>query len=334
MHHLEERIREVREQMDRDRQVEMEVEHALLHKVEELEKALMVRRRSIVERTEKEQQREEALSKYISSLQALDLGELQHEILQRKDSVIAKEEQLSLRLVTLAEDEEEECKQIQESLGKQQLLRRQLDALRGSEGADSLRRHLSALKEAEMKDFYLEVARHRQEDEAKELQLRRQLGDLHRELQRLMDESDEKLHRSKMQEEQILQEMHYLQSSVRSSERLVQGGGSPQALRRDKQQHEEEEARRSSRGSSPISPISRISRFDSGNWKEGRSSQGQRSASPVEERRYLELGARGSPSPRIEEDRFVASLAGDSRENSCEDGEIEDMEDMEDLLFI
>eukprot|EP00913_Durusdinium_trenchii_P009082 g8538.t1 len=78
---------------------------------------------------------------------------------------------------------------------------RQLETLETSEGSDSVRRHLLALKQAEMMEFQREVQLHRMEDEAKELPMRQQLEELHEEWQRFRVQCEHERQAAEMQED-------------------------------------------------------------------------------------------------------------------------------------
>ncbi|CAK9113797.1 unnamed protein product [Durusdinium trenchii] len=210
---LEDRIRQVRAQVEQQRLEETRVEHTLMTRVEDLERQLQHRRQSIVHRISREQEREENLRKYLRYLEDADLEDLRREIRLRKDSALLKEETLRQQLEHLLPSPPSpkgERGHREERLERQIALRRQLETLKTSEGSDSVRRHLLALKQAEMMEFQREVQLHRMEDEAKELPMRQQLEELHEEWQRFRVQCEHERQAAEMQEEQILLEMSSL----------------------------------------------------------------------------------------------------------------------------
>lgn len=220
---LEERIKEIREKVEQQRQQESNEEKLLMLKVENLEEALEIRRRSIVERTSRERDREEALSRYLRLLEEADITDLKQEIGARRHSAMLKEEKLQQQLAGLAAEPlneavelEAERDQIEERLQKQITLRRQLESLEKSDGTSSVRRHLVALKQAEMAELQKEVERHRLEDEAKEKPMRHELQQLHEDWQRFRAESESRRHAFEEHEEQILSEIAMLREEAKA----------------------------------------------------------------------------------------------------------------------
>lgn len=218
-HALENRIREIRKEVELRRLEESEVEKMLMLKVERLELSLEDRRRSILERTSREHEREEALSKYLRLLEDAEVKDLEHEIRQRRHSAVLKEEKLQQQLAGLAAEPldeavelEAERDKIEERLQQQTILRRQLESLEKTEGKDSVRRHLVAMKQAEMVELHKEIELHRREDEEKEQPMRQRLKELHEDWEHFRAESESKRQAFEDQEEQILCEIETLQS--------------------------------------------------------------------------------------------------------------------------
>jgi len=313
---LEERIKEIREKVEKQRQQESNVEKLLMMKVENLEEALEIRRRSIVERTSRERDREEALSRYLRLLEEADITDLKQEIRARRHSAMLKEEKLQQQLAGLAAEPlneavelEAERDQIEERLQKQITLRRQLESLDKSDGTSSVRRHLVALKQAEMAELQKEVERHRLEDEAKEKPMRHELQQLHEDWQRFRAESESRRHAFEEHEEQILSEIAMLRA---------------QEARAGKEMEEREEQK-------PLTPLSPLSPTISSMAAEERHSRREQAHS-------AELD-RWSPVARLREDRPSSSRSGSSRGSqeierpgfaSHEDSD----EEADDLLFI
>eukprot|EP00435_Cladocopium_sp_Y103_P056166 s89_g18.t2 len=227
-HALEERILEIREEVELRRLEELEVEKMLMLKVEHLELSLEDRRRSIVERTGREHEREEALSKYLRLLEDAEVKDLEHEIRQRRHSAVLKEEKLQQQLAGLAAEPlneavelEAERDKIEERLQQQTTLRRQLESLEKTEGTDSVRRHLVAIKQAEMVELHKEMELHRREDEEKEQPMRQRLKELHEDWERFRAESESKRQAFEEHEEKILHEIETLRATQKEAETIA-----------------------------------------------------------------------------------------------------------------
>lgn len=218
-HALEDRISEIRKEVEVRRLEESEMEKMLMLKVERLELSLEDRRRSIVERTSREHEREEALTNYLRMLEDAKTKDLEHEIRLRRHSAVLKEEKLQQQLAGLAAEPldeavelEAERDKIEERLQQQTTLRRQLESLEKTEGTDSVRRHLVAIKQAEMVELHKEIELHRLEDEEKEQPMRQRLKELHEDWEHFRAESESKRQAFEDQEEQILREIETLRT--------------------------------------------------------------------------------------------------------------------------
>mmetsp|Transcript_65599 Transcript_65599/g.154277 ORF Transcript_65599/g.154277 Transcript_65599/m.154277 type:complete len:898 (+) Transcript_65599:26-2719(+) len=257
---FKERIERLRQQVEFQRHADDLAERALFQKLENLEYELGQRRHSIEIRMHKENDREALLLRNLAMLETAQTDDLKQEIRIRTEAAMAKERRLEEQLKNIIRNAEEddarpdrptleEITACEQELEKQLLLCRQLHALASEEGEDTLRRHLTILKKAELEQFLVEVKLHRQSDESTEAFLAAEVGLLREDLHRHMVESDSRREQAKLEEEAILHEMERL-TKEKEAELFERQLEVERKQRKELERHADEEGRQAGRGGS------------------------------------------------------------------------------------